>query len=113
MKFLTLLLGILDKLLGAWAESRWKQQGRQETIKEANDAINRQIALGEAAISVLILSALNGCATVSTVPANSYCVIAKPITYDVTKDTSETAREIEAHNSIFVCLCENDCPKDK
>jgi hypothetical protein len=50
MKFLTLLLGILDKLLGAWAESRWKQQGRQETIKEANDAINEQIALGEAAI---------------------------------------------------------------
>jgi len=52
MKFLTLLLGILDKLLGAWAESRWKQQGRQETIKETNDAINEQIALGEAAISV-------------------------------------------------------------
>ena len=52
MKFLTLLLGILDKLLGAWAESRWKQQGRQETIKEANDVINRQIELGEAAISV-------------------------------------------------------------
>lgn len=52
MKFLTLLLGILDKLLGAWAESRWKQQGRQEAIKEANDVINRQIELGEAAISV-------------------------------------------------------------
>ena len=52
MKFLTLLLGILDKLLGAWAESRWKQQGRQETIKESNDEINRQIELGEAAIIV-------------------------------------------------------------
>ena len=52
MKFLTLLLGILDKLLGAWAESRWKQQGRQETIKEANDVINRQIELGEAAIII-------------------------------------------------------------
>lgn len=52
MKFLTLFLGILDKLLSAWAESRWKQQGRQETIKEANDAINEQIALGEAAIIV-------------------------------------------------------------
>ena len=50
MKFLTLLLGILDKLLGAWAESRWKQQGRQEAIKEANDEINRQIELGEAAV---------------------------------------------------------------
>ena len=52
MKFLTLLLGILDKLLGAWAESRWKQQGRQETIKEMNEAINEQIALGEAAIVI-------------------------------------------------------------
>jgi hypothetical protein len=52
MKFLTLLLGILDKLLGAWAESRWKQQGRQEAIKEANDVINRQIELGEAAIII-------------------------------------------------------------
>ena len=52
MKFLTLLLGIIDKLLGAWAEHRWKQQGRQETIKEANNEINEQIALGEAAIAV-------------------------------------------------------------
>ena len=52
MKFLMLLLGVLDKLLGAWAESRWKQQGRQETIKEANDEINRQIELGAAAIIV-------------------------------------------------------------
>jgi hypothetical protein len=52
MKFLTLLLGVLDKLLGAWAEHRWKRQGRQETIKDINDAINEQIALGEAAIVI-------------------------------------------------------------
>jgi hypothetical protein len=52
IKLLAALLGVLDKLLGAWAESRWKQQGRQETIKEANDAINEQIALGEAATSI-------------------------------------------------------------
>lgn len=52
MKFLTALLGILDKLLGAWAEYRWKRQGRQENIKEANDAINRQIELGAAAIII-------------------------------------------------------------
>jgi hypothetical protein len=50
MKFLTLLLGVLDKLLGAWVEHRWKRQGRQETIKEMNEAINEQIALGEASI---------------------------------------------------------------
>jgi hypothetical protein len=64
MKFLTLLLGILDKLLGAWAESRWKQQGRQETIKEMNDAINRANRTWRSFYQrLLILSALNGCAT--------------------------------------------------
>jgi len=52
MKLLTALLGILNKLLGAWGEYRWKRQGRQETIKEMNDAINRQIELGEAAVSI-------------------------------------------------------------
>jgi hypothetical protein len=52
MKLLSALLGVLDKLLGAWAEHRWKRQGRQETIKEMNDAINRQIELGEAAIII-------------------------------------------------------------
>jgi hypothetical protein len=52
MKFLTALLGIINKLLGLWDENRWKRRGRQETIKEANDAINRQIELGEAAIAM-------------------------------------------------------------
>ena len=52
MKFLAALLGIIDKLLGAWAEHRWKRQGRQETVKEMNKAINEQIALGEAAIVI-------------------------------------------------------------
>ena len=52
MKFLTALLGIINKLLGAWGEYRWKRQGRQETIKEMNDEINRQVELGEAAISI-------------------------------------------------------------
>ena len=51
MKLLTALLGIINKLLGAWGEYRWKRQGRQETIKEMNDAINEQIELGAAAIS--------------------------------------------------------------
>jgi len=52
MKFLMLLLGVLNKLLGAWGEYRWKQQGHQEAIKEVNDEINRQIELGEAAIII-------------------------------------------------------------
>ena len=61
----------------------------------------------------LILSALSACATVSTeaVPLNSYCAIAKPITYDATKDTPETVAEVELHNGVFTCLCEQDCPK--
>ena len=52
MKFLTALLGVLNKLLGFWTEHRWKRQGRQETVKEINEAINEQIALGEAAIII-------------------------------------------------------------
>ncbi len=60
---------------------------------------------------LLILFALGGCATASTVPVNSYCAIAKPISYDAAKDTAETVKEVETHNSVFVCLCEQDCPK--
>jgi hypothetical protein len=52
MQFLATLLGVLNKLLGFWTEHRWKRQGRQETIREINDAINEQIALGEAAIII-------------------------------------------------------------
>jgi hypothetical protein len=52
IKFLAALLGVVNKLLGVWAEHRWKRQGRQEAIKDANDAINEQIALGEAATAV-------------------------------------------------------------
>ena len=63
----------------------------------------------------LTLNAMSGCATVSTeaVPLNSYCAIAKPITYDATKDTPETVAEVELHNGVFICLCEDDCPKGK
>lgn len=40
-----------------------------------------------------------------------YCQIAKPIPYDSRGDTPETVKAVEAHNSRFVCVCENDCPK--
>jgi len=61
----------------------------------------------------LILTATSGCVTDLTAPAhlNNYCAIAKPISYDMAKDTPETVLEIEAHNSKFVCVCEADCPK--
>ena len=52
IKLLASLLGILNKLFGAWTEHRWKQKGREETIKEMNDEINRQVELGEAATNI-------------------------------------------------------------
>ncbi len=60
----------------------------------------------------LILSATSGCVTGLTgvEVQGDYCRIAKPITYDGTDDTPETVRQIELHNSQYVCVCENDCP---
>lgn len=61
-----------------------------------------------------MLSALSGCETVSTAPVviSEYCRIAGPISYDSTKDTAETVKEIEAHNSRWAAVCENDSPKE-
>ena len=52
IKFLTALLGVIQKIFDFLDQRHWKQQGRQEAIKEANDAINRHIELGEAAGSI-------------------------------------------------------------
>lgn len=52
IKFLTAFLALLDKVFAFFDQQHWKQQGRQEAIKEMNDAINRQIELGEASVSV-------------------------------------------------------------
>jgi hypothetical protein len=52
IKLLSSLLSLLDRLWAAWNENKLRQQGRQEAIKEANDEINRQVELGEAAIAV-------------------------------------------------------------
>lgn len=52
IKLLSSLLSLLDRLWSAWSDNRLRQQGRQETIKEINDAINRQIELGEAAVNI-------------------------------------------------------------
>lgn len=51
IKFLAALLAVINKILAFFDQQYWKQQGRQETIKEMNDAINRQIELGEASIN--------------------------------------------------------------
>lgn len=60
----------------------------------------------------LILIGTSGCVPGSTAPivVSDYCAIAKPILYDSVKDTAETVKEIESHNSRWVCVCEHDCP---
>lgn len=57
--------------------------------------------------------ALSGCVLGSTAPAavSDYCRIATPIGYDGERDTAETVAAVEAHNSQWVCVCENDCPQ--
>jgi hypothetical protein len=52
IRFLTLLLELIHRFFQEEDKAEHKQEGRQETIKEINDAINRQVELGEAAISV-------------------------------------------------------------
>jgi len=61
---------------------------------------------------LMIPFALSGCVAASTAPAvvSDYCRIATPLTYDSERDTMPTIKEIEAHNSKWVCVCENDCP---
>lgn len=63
----------------------------------------------------LILLAMSACAAGLTAPepgaVSDYCRIARPISYDASKDTPETVRQVEAHNSQYVCVCENDCPR--
>ena len=51
IRFLAALLALLDKVFTFFDQQHWKHQGRQETIKEMDDAINRHIELGEAAVN--------------------------------------------------------------
>jgi len=52
IKLLSSLLSLLDRLWAAWNENKLRQQGRQEAIEEANDEVNRQVELAEAAVAV-------------------------------------------------------------
>jgi hypothetical protein len=52
MKFLSSLLALIERVFAHFDKERWKQQGRQEAIKEAADVVEHQIKLGEAAIAV-------------------------------------------------------------
>jgi len=63
-------------------------------------------------VAFLMLLGTSACVIGSTgpVPLNSYCAIAKPISYDSKADTVDTVKQIELHNSQYVCICESDCP---
>jgi hypothetical protein len=63
--------------------------------------------------TLTILLVLTGCVTGSTALVGDYCRIAKPIGYDSRSDTAETVKEIEMHNSVYECVCNDDCPKSK
>jgi uncharacterized protein with HEPN domain len=52
IKFLSSLLSLIERAFAYFDQERWKQQGRQEALKEAADAVERQIELGEAAVAV-------------------------------------------------------------
>lgn len=52
IRLLTLFLELVNRIFSDWEASRHREVGRQQTIKEINDEINRQVELGEAAISI-------------------------------------------------------------
>ena len=52
IKLLTLLLSLLDRLFTHRRDVKLQTQGRQEAMKEAQDAVELQIKLGEAAVAV-------------------------------------------------------------
>ena len=52
IKFLSSLLALIERAFAYFDQERWKQQGRQEALKEAADVVEHQIKLGEAAIAV-------------------------------------------------------------
>lgn len=52
IKFLSSLLSLIERVFAHFDQERWKQQGRQEAIKEAADVVERQIKMGETAVAV-------------------------------------------------------------
>lgn len=52
MRFLSSLLALIERAFAYFDREKLKQQGWQEAIKEAEDDVQRQIDMGEAAIAV-------------------------------------------------------------
>lgn len=54
---------------------------------------------------VIAVVALEGCATNRPAPVNTFCTIAKPITW-ATSDTDPTIAEVKEHNAVGAELCQ-------
>lgn len=52
MKFFTLLLSLLDRMWSAWENHKLRQEGREEVLEEVKDAVEGNVELAEAAITV-------------------------------------------------------------
>lgn len=52
VRLLASLFGFLDKLFGLFRDSKLKEQGRQQAVREAKDEVDRQVELGEAALAI-------------------------------------------------------------
>jgi hypothetical protein len=52
IRFLSSLLALIERAFAYFDREKLKQQGRQEAVKEAEDAVQRQIEMGEAAVAV-------------------------------------------------------------
>lgn len=57
-----------------------------------------------------VLLATAACTTAST-GTDAGCRVFRPIFFSARSDTPETVRQVKAHNSKWVCLCDGDCPK--
>lgn len=112
IKFLTALLSLLHRIWTEWDATNFgsravRKPQRKQPMKSNGNSIWRSTLLG-----LTILCVTSACATVSTTPpaVSPYCAVAHPIRYDSRIDRPETVRQIEAHNSVWACLCEQDCP---
>lgn len=47
IKFLTLLLSLLDRFFKGREEGRLRQEGKDQAVKEAEDEVQRQVDLAE------------------------------------------------------------------
>jgi hypothetical protein len=61
-------------------------------------------------MTLLVLSACVPGSTVAVARVSDYCKVAAPISYDRSVDSEATVAGVEAHNSVYVCVCEGDCP---